>query len=248
MRSLRSFAAIPTAATTTDYRRPFVLINMAMTADGKLATENRVVTSFGSRRDLQHLYELRATADAVMSGARTIEEARSKLTPGGPRFERLRLKNGLAEFNLRVVVSGRGSIDPRSPVFRHHNAPLIILTTARVPAKKLRQLRELAAEVFICGDREIDFATALRHLRRKWKVKRLLCEGGGELNDGLLRARLFDELHLTICPRICGGEKALTIVDGIGFAKLADAKPMRLISSKRIGDELFLVFRATSRR
>ena len=46
---------------------------MAMTADGKIATANRAVHSFGSQRDLAHLYELRATADAVMCGARTVK-------------------------------------------------------------------------------------------------------------------------------------------------------------------------------
>jgi hypothetical protein len=47
---------------------------MAMTADGKIATANRArFTSFGSKRDLEHLYELRATADAVMCGARTVK-------------------------------------------------------------------------------------------------------------------------------------------------------------------------------
>ena len=45
---------------------PFVLVNMAMTADGKIATANRRIHSFSSSRDLEHLYELRATADAVM--------------------------------------------------------------------------------------------------------------------------------------------------------------------------------------
>ena len=50
-----------------------VLINMAMTADGKIATANRAVSSFSSRRDHDHLLALRATADAVMAGARTVD-------------------------------------------------------------------------------------------------------------------------------------------------------------------------------
>ena len=60
---------------------PFVLINMAMTADGKIATANRRVSSFGSPRDQDHLLQLRATADAVMAGARTAEEALDTLVP-----------------------------------------------------------------------------------------------------------------------------------------------------------------------
>jgi 2,5-diamino-6-(ribosylamino)-4(3H)-pyrimidinone 5'-phosphate reductase len=233
---------------TTDCLRPFVLINMAMTADGKIASANRAVTTFGSRRDLDHLYELRATVDAVMAGARTIEETNAELGPGGARFRRLRLKNGLAGFSLRVIVSGSGSIDTSAAIFRKHFAPLLVITTARAPARKLGRLRALADEVLVCDEREIDFVTALRHLRRKWKVKRLLCEGGGELNDALFRAGLVDELHLTVCPRIFGGAHAPTIADGTGARRLAEAANFRLISSQRVGDEFFLVLRASSSR
>ena len=196
---------------------PFVLVNMAMTADGKIATANRRVHSFGSARDLEHLYELRATADAVMCGARTVEISRTILGTGGEKFRKRRLKRGLAEYNLRVIVSGSGSINPRAAIFKKHFSPVIILTTARVSKTKLRRLRTIADEVKVCGKREINFPAALRWLRAKWGVKRLLCEGGGELNDALFRAGLVDELHLTICPKIFGGSKAPTIADGAGL-------------------------------
>ncbi len=65
---------------------PFVFVNMAMTADGKIATANRTVHSFGSARDLAHLYELRATADAVMCGARTVEVSGTVLGTGGEKY------------------------------------------------------------------------------------------------------------------------------------------------------------------
>src|SRR5437667_183717 len=132
---------------------PFVFINMAMTADGKIATANRAVSTFSSPRDFEHLLELRATADAVMAGAR-----------------------------------------------------------------------------------------AVAWLRGKWNVRRLLCEGGGELNGALFRAGLVNELHLTICPKIFGGRDAPTIADGKGVLHLADTTRLKLKSMKRAGDELFLVY------
>lgn len=232
---------------TLDFRpetldRPFVLVNMAMTADGKIATANRAVISFGSRRDHDHLLELRATADAVMSGARTVDSAKINMGPGGEKYQRQRLKRGRAEFNLRVIVSGSGSIDPCAEVFQHQFSPIIILTTARMSAVSRRRLQNLGAEIKICGPKEINFRTALRWLKNKWGVERLLCEGGGDLNDALFRAGLVDELHLTVCPKIFGGCDAPTIADGAGLEKLAAARPFQLKSTRRAGNEIFLVY------
>jgi len=223
---------------------PFIFINMAMTADGKIATANRAVHSFGSARDLAHLYELRATADAVMCGARTVEISQSILGTGGAKFRRRRLKRGLAEYNLRVIVSGSGSINPQAEIFRKKFSPLIVLTTGRASPKKLAQLRALADEVKICGEKEINFRSALRWLRAKWNVKQLLCEGGGELNDALFRAGLVDEVNLTICPKIFGGRGAPTIADGRGTAQLALASRFKLASARCVNGELFTVHRA----
>lgn len=225
---------------------PFLLINMAMSADGKIASANRAVSTFTSPRDHDHLYELRATADAVMSGARTVDLHDYTLGPGAECFRKLRRQHGLAEYNLRVIASGSGSVNPRAEIFRHRFSPILVLTSERAPAAKLKPLREIADAVFTAGRDEVDFRAALVWLRREWNVRRLLCEGGGELNDALFRAGLVDELHLTISPRLIGGRTAPTIAGGRGFAHLSDAFQLRLVSTKRVGDELFCRFhRAT---
>ncbi len=215
---------------------------MAMTADGKIATANRAGSSFGSARDHEQLLKLRATADAVMAGARTVDSAAINLGPGPARFRRLRLKNGLAEYNLRVIVSGSGSLNPNAEVFKHRFSPIIILTTGRASKAKRLQLQAIADEVKVCGRREINFRAALGWLREKWGVKRLLCEGGGELNDALFRAGLVDELHVTFCPIIFGGRRAPTIADGRGFGHLAGTTQLRIKTIRRVRDELFAVF------
>ncbi len=222
---------------------PFVLVNMAITADGKIATANRAVSTFGSRRDHDHLYEHRATADAVMCGARTLDLNPYTVGTGGLKYQRRRLKAGLAEYNLRVIVSGSGSINPKAEVFKHRFSPILILTTERAGAKRLKALSKLADEVLVCGEREIDFAFALQDLRARWQVKRLLCEGGGELNAAMFQAGLVNELHLTVCPKIVGGRTAPTIADGVGAKTLSDATHLKLIGQKRHGDEIFLTYR-----
>lgn len=225
-------------------KRPFVLVNMAMTADGKIATANRRISSFGSRRDQEHLLELRATADAVMAGARTVDLNPVNLGPGPDHFRKLRRRRGLAEYNLRIIVSRSGSVNPAAAIFRRRFSPILILTCARAPETRLRQLRQLADVVRVGSGEEIDFAAELGWLWANWGVRRLLCEGGGELNDGLFRAGLVDELHLTICPKVFGGREAPTIADGLGAARLQQAAPFELASLRRHGREVFAVYRA----
>ena len=221
---------------------PFVFLNVAVSADGKIATANRAIHSFGSKDDLAHLYELRATADAVMSGARTVEISEATLGNGGEKFRRLRLKNGLSEYPLRIIASGSGSIDPAAKIFKKRFSPIIILASKRVSQKKLAQLQKLTDDVHISGKTEVDFIATLRWLRKKWNVKRLLCEGGGELNDALFRAGLVDEIHMTFCPKIFGGRTAPTLSDGLGHKYLADASQFKLTSFFCKNTELFTVF------
>ncbi len=224
-------------------KRPFVLVNMAITADGKIATANRKVATLGSAYDQMHLMELRATADAVMAGARTVDLHEVNLGPGAGRFRRARRRRGLREFNLRVIVSGRGSVDPKAAIFKHSFSDIIILTSQLAGRKAIAHLRAKGAIVRVCGKRSIEWRSALRWLRERWNVNRLLCEGGGEVNDGLFRAGVVDELHLTVCPWIFGGRKAPTIVDGAGVRDLSAAWPLKLKSARRRADELYFVFR-----
>jgi len=238
---MKTKAALPLRTRPTT-ARPFVLVNMAMTADGKIATANRRLSSFGSKQDQHHLYELRATVDAVMAGARTLDLNDVRLGPGGAQFRRERLRRGLAEYNLGIVVSGTGSIDPRAAIFQRRFAPLILLTTERSTRARRRRLETLVDELLICGEQELDFGYALGELRRRHGVRRLLCEGGGELNAALFQGGWIDELHLTICPLLLGGRGAPTIADGKNLP-LARSSLWRIGSTRRVGNELFVVCR-----
>jgi len=227
---------------------PYVFINVATTVDGKLAPANRRFVPFGSPRDLELLYELRARADAVIMGARTVDSAPGHYGPGPAKFRRRRVERRLPEYNLRVIISGRGTLNPRADIFRYRFSPIIVLTTRRASKTNLRRLRDVADDVETFGDREFDFTAAFRWLRRKWNVKRILCEGGGELDWAVLRRGLVDELYQTICPLIFGGRDAPTLADGEGVTTVRQAIPVRLKSLKRLGQELFLVYRVLNKR
>lgn len=215
-----------------------------MTADGKIAFASREFVPFGSKRDHEHMMELRATVDAVMAGARTIEPRGVTMGPGGRKFQRLRLARGLSEYNLRIIVSGNGSMNTQADIFKHRFSPIIVLASERAVEKQLRELRKAADEIKVFGGTEVDLPAALRWLKEKWKVKRLLCEGGSMLHSTMISAGLIQEIHVTFCPRIFGGNEAPTIADGPIASRLADATQFNLKSAKQIGNELFAVFKA----
>jgi len=221
---------------------PFVFVNMAMTADGKIADARRTASSFGSKVDKHRLLVLRSQANAVMAGARTVDLNRITLGPGSKKYRRMRLDQCLPEYNVRIIVSGNGSIDTNAEVFHHRFSPIIVLTTEQIGKARLKHLQSVASLVRICGHKQIDFPETLRWLRREWGIKRLLCEGGGELNGALFHSEIVDELYLTICPLILGGRDAPTIADGIDIQELLNSIPLRLKTMRRIADEIFLAY------
>jgi riboflavin-specific deaminase-like protein len=222
---------------------PFVSVNVAITADGKLAPDTRHFVPFSSKRDRKLMMELRSQADAVMSGATTVQDGEVELGPGGKQYQRQRLEQGLTEFNLRVIVSGAASISPRAHIFKTRFSPIIILATEAAPPERLKKLSKVADDIFLSKGRKLEVPAALRWLREKWGVKRLLCEGGGELNGAMFEAGVIDEIYVTICPVLFGGRHAPTLADGNGIARLAEGRPLKLKRMERIGDELYCLFK-----
>lgn len=191
---------------------------------------------------------MRADADAVMAGARTVDSAPGHYGPGPDKYRRMRLRKGLPEFNLRVIVSGAASVSPRADIFRYRFGPIIVIASGSAPERNLRRLRGVADDVEVFGGRELDFPAALRWLRERWNVRRVLCEGGGELNAALLRRGLVDQIYLTVCPLIFGGRNAPTLADGQSVESVDQAIRLRMESAKRVGDEMYLVYRVKNPR
>jgi len=78
---------------------------------------------------------------------------------------------------------------------------------------------------------------------RKLGIQRVLLEGGGTLNWGMLSQKLVDQVSVSVSPRILGGEQAVTLVEGDGVLRIEDAIGLRLLGVKRYGDELVLNYR-----
>lgn len=220
---------------------PSVVINGAVSLDGKLALENRSLIQFSSARDRRSVFALRARMDAVLCGAETVQDFSIDLAAGPERYRRERKRLGLAPEPLRILVASTGDVDTSARIFHKPVSPVIVFTT-RKSQKRCRAKVAHVAVVQAFGRDAFDFPAAFRWLRTAHGVRSVVCEGGGETNAELLRAGVVDHIHVTMCPLILRGRHAPTLCDGAGVSSLAGARRLKLKSARAINGELFLVY------
>jgi riboflavin-specific deaminase-like protein len=218
--------------------RPFVYIDMAMTADGKITSVTREYPRFTSENDRRHMDRLRASADAILVGAQTLRADNPALHIRTDDARSLRRSLGKPSGLLRVLVTASGRLEPSSRFFddTDDGAGRIVATVDELPAERLAELGG-RAEIWKIGRDSVDLSELLSRLAERG-VERLLVEGGAELNWALLRDDLVDELHVTIAPVLLGGRDAPTIVGGPGLS-MKTKRQLVLADVRREGDELF---------
>jgi 5-amino-6-(5-phosphoribosylamino)uracil reductase len=217
--------------------RPYVTINMAMTADGKITGAAREEPAFTSRRDKTTMDRLRAEADAIVVGAGTLRADDPPLHVRDAGMKAYRHALGKPEGLVNVLVTASASIDPRSRFFTAGPAAgRIVATVEEAPADR-RAALSTVAEVWTLGRRAVDLGELAARLGARG-VARILVEGGGELNWGFVRDDLVDELYVTVAPALLGGRSAPTLCEGEGFP-MAGRRKLRLISADVREHEIF---------
>ncbi len=219
--------------------RPFVFINSAMSADGKISSVDRKQVRISGRKDMDRVKLLRAESDAVMAGVGTVLADDPGLRVKSPDLKMMRADRGLPETPLRVVVDSRARTPPGAEVL---GEGCIIAVSKAAPDERLDLLRE-KCEILVVGEERVDLGELLSILKKKG-VKRLMVEGGATLNWSLIEAGLIDEISVFVGPMIIGGEGAPTLVDGPGFS---DGYPkLELISFEILGGGVLLRWRVLS--
>ncbi len=219
--------------------RPTILLNMAVSADGKISTRRRERMTLGSRRDRLMMDRLRSRADAIIVGAGTVTVDGFPLIIRDRAIKRKHSSAGRCPHPLNVILSRTLNMPVHRPIFQYENIQRIIFTT-RAANEARRRRFEKYCEIIVLPRRNY-----LRHVLEVLSergTKRILVEGGGELNYAFFKEALVDELYLTVTPRVIGGRGAPTPVDGIGFLKDKHVS-LDLVSSRRIGHEVFLHYR-----
>lgn len=191
--------------------RPYVLINMVMSADGKVTVAGNE-HGLGSPADKRLMQELRANADVILNGAGTM-----RATGASPRLDAadlvaLRLGRGLPRYPTGAVLSRSGDL-PLGGSFYDSAVETLIFLADTAPAERRRALLATGRPVI---DVPADDAVraVLRHMRGDLGARVLLVEGGPDLNAALFAAGAVDELFLTVGPMIVGGRETLTAVEG----------------------------------
>jgi riboflavin-specific deaminase-like protein len=225
--------------------RPFVTANFALTWDARISTRRRTPSDFSSPRDKRRLLEIRAQCDAILVSAATLAADNMAMGLPAPDLRAARRARRQPEYPLRVIVSRSGRIDPALRVFAKDFSPIVIFSTTRMPSR-VRTALAGKADVWLYDADSVDFANLLVTLRREYRVRRLVCEGGSQIFRALLEAGLVDEIHVTFCPRIFGGTDAPTLTGPAGDF-LPHGIPLTLREMKVRDGECFLRYRIARR-
>ena len=84
-------------------------------------------------------------------------------------------------------------------------------------------------------------------LLKTLEIDTILLEGGGNLNWGFIENDLIDEIRLTVAPWIVGGKEATSLVEGIGFDKMEDARKFKLLEVRSRNNYVVLKYKRNLR-
>lgn len=193
-------------------RRPWVTLKLASTLDGRIADAAGHSKWITGAAARTSVQALRRRADAIMVGVGTVNADDPCLLPRPARGRK----------PFRVVVDSSGRADPRAQVFTDEAAERTLRFSA--PA----------------GQR-VPLAAVMKDLGKRGLLH-VVCEGGGELAAGLLRAKLVDELRLYIAPKVIGGHGAVPSFAGAGWP-LAAAPQFAVRTVERMGEDVLMILR-----
>jgi len=211
--------------------RPYVIIFTTTSIDGRLATKTGY-SELSCPHDKVRQHILRAEVDALMVGANTIRV-------DDPKLE---LKYARGRSPLRVIISTKAELGPERRIFKGGNLVVYAISPSQVTIDELAS-RGVPIRLFNGRVCEV-----MNDLNVSFGVNKVMVEGGGKLIWSIIRDNCFDELRVTISPKIFGNGRSL--VEGEGFSG-PEAPILQLLDSKlcECGNEVVLKYknRASSR-
>ena len=206
-----------------------IILSAAISIDGKIATISGD-SNLSSKKDLIRLHKLRSQVDAILVGKNTVNKDDPLLT--------VRYSKG--KNPIRIVLDSYGTISNKSKILQtSKKVKTIIVVSKKITKKNLQKLKKFPVEIMVVGKNQVNIKSLMKNLGKK-KIKTILLEGGGTINWEFIKNNLVDEFFITITPFILGGKKAITLVQGEGFDKIAKSYKLRLNGIKRLENDLVL--------
>jgi 2,5-diamino-6-(ribosylamino)-4(3H)-pyrimidinone 5'-phosphate reductase len=210
-------------------KRPHVVINCAMSADGKIASPTRKQMRISCNEDIARMYRLRNESDAVLVGVGTILTDNPKLTVKETYIPQPKQP-------LRVVLDSKGRTPPNALVLNDVSKTLII--TGKGTKKTFNKSHIKVIECSIDKVGLIDVHCALDLLYQRG-VRNLLVEGGGTIIWNFLKQKVVDDIYIFIGPCVIGGKETPTVADGEGI-RAGEEIPLKIVEVKEIGSGVLI--------
>jgi len=207
--------------------RPYVIVNVAVSADGKLSTRERRQVKISGKDDFDRVDELKAGCDAIMVGIGTVLADDPSLTVKSDARIDARVMNGKPEHPVRIVIDSKGRTPPDAKIL-HKGPGLRIIAVSDMASEGDVTALKQHAKVIHAGGEFVDLLILLEKLH-EMGINRLMVEGGGTLIWGLLSAGLVDELLVFVGNIIIGGKDAPTLADGTGYIYEPDFISLELV-------------------
>jgi 2,5-diamino-6-(ribosylamino)-4(3H)-pyrimidinone 5'-phosphate reductase len=198
-----------------------VIVNSAMTVDGKIATHQGDST-ISSKDDLIRVHKLRDSVDGIIVGISTVLVDNPRLTI------RLGRKQPKEKHLTRIIIDSMGRIPLDSQILRTASKIKTIVAVTKLAHMNVRRkIKKTGAIVIVAGTNTVDLKRVLWTIQ-KMGIKKILVEGGGEINWSLFSLGIVNELIVTIAPKIVGGRQATTLVEGEGYSRVSQGLKLQL--------------------
>ncbi|ERH01742.1 MAG: 2,5-diamino-6-hydroxy-4-(5-phosphoribosylamino)pyrimidine 1''-reductase, archaeal [Halonotius sp. J07HN6] len=192
-----------------------VVVNAAMSVDGKLSSRRREQIAISGDEDFDRVDRIRAAADGIVVGIGTVLADDPHLTLDVTDRRVQRQRHGRDGNPARIVVDSDGRT-PTDARILDDEATTYVLVAESAPDDRRDALADAGADVIVAGDDRVDLAVAVDKLADAG-LDRLMIEGGGEIIFSAFDAGLVDELSVYVGSLLIGGRDAPTLADGEGF-------------------------------
>lgn len=195
-----------------------------MSADGKIAGDDRTQVTISSREDKNRVRQMRCDFDGIMVGVGTVVADDPHLTVKGLDYD---------ENPVRIVLDPNGRT-PDGALVLDDRAPTIIVTLES--CEKTWD----SVKVIRTGKDSLDLEYLMKKLYSEG-IGKLMVEGGGETISRLFRAGLVDRYTVFVGSLLIGGKNAPTPADGDGWLAEGGIK-LELKGFEKLGDGVLLDF------